>query len=187
MPDFGAILRKARQVANNGGNAGNSGNGLENGKSNNTLTVPVSVPTAKMDLGTVGTDQSDVPTVPMGNERMGTRASYVFHDIYQILSQTVPTVPTGPTEKHDFCRNTDVEAFRRAALRNSPALFEPQADPNRCHICGERETADAPFIAVLTAKPGTHHWLHADCHPEHVRRLDARVEAALADDEPAPF
>ncbi len=79
------------------------------------------------------------------------------------------------------------DAVRRAELRNSPALFEPQADPNRCHICGERETADAPFIAVLTAKPGTHHWLHADCHPEHVRRLDARVEAALADDEPAPF
>lgn len=79
------------------------------------------------------------------------------------------------------------DAIRCADLRNSLTLYEPQADPNRCHFCGERETPAAPFIAVLTAKPGAHHWLHADCHPEHVRRLDARVEAALADDEPAPF
>ena len=57
------------------------------------------------------------------------------------------------------------------ALHN---LCEPQADPNRCHVCGEREAADRLFIAVLTDRPGAHHWLHAACHPEHSRRCAER-------------
>lgn len=69
-----------------------------------------------------------------------------------------------------------------AMLRNDPALYEPQADPNRCHVCGERETADSPFVAVLTPLPEHRHWLHRACHPEHVARMAAKAEVALASD-----
>ena len=53
-------------------------------------------------------------------------------------------------------------------------VHQPQADPNRCHVCGERENVEAPFIAVLTEVPEAHHWLHAGCHDEHIRRCAER-------------
>ncbi len=133
MPDFGAILRKARERAKNAGAGGAGG----------------------------ATNEKPLQFKDNREPHPG---------------------PTGPTKKHDFRKNADVEAFRRAALRNSLDLYEPQLDLTRCYICGGQEEQGRLFIAVLTAKPGAHHWMHSDCHPEHVRRLDARVEATLADD-----
>ncbi len=72
-------------------------------------------------------------------------------------------------------------ALVRADLRNSPTLFIRQEDLNRCHVCGERESPDLPFIAVLSAVQDQPHWMHVACHAEHVRRLDARVGAMLPD------
>jgi len=187
MLDFGAILRKARERAKNAGAGGAGGATNEKPLQFKDNREPHPGPTVETMLGPVGPAPVHGPTGPTADYKVGPVRPTENSVRPQCVSNTGPTGPTGPTEKHDFRRNVDVEAFRVAALRNSPALFEPQADPNRCHICGERETADAPFIAVLTAKPGARHWLHADCHPEHVRRLDARAEAALADDEPAPF
>ncbi len=86
------------------------------------------------------------------------------------ISKTCPPhEPTKPTK-----------AILAADLRNSSELFIPQADPNRCHVCGERERPDQPFIAVLSAKREHRHWLHVECHAEHVRRMEARVEALIA-------
>ncbi len=189
MPDFAAILRKAWEHSKNAGDGGATGDA---GKSDaeisgladphtvtipEDLVVPVVTPTAlnRVPVTTVTTDRAGV--VPGGGIKLVDRK--------QRLSSPVTSGTTVTIEKHDFCKNAD--AVRRADLRNSPALFEPQLDLNRCYICGGQEEQGRLFIAVLTAKPGAPHWLHADCHEEHVRRLDTRVEAALADDEPAPF
>jgi len=67
-----------------------------------------------------------------------------------------------------------------AVLRNDPALYELQADPNRCHFCGKREAPEDLFIAVLTPLPDHRHWLHRACHPEHVARMAAKAEAMAA-------
>lgn len=81
--------------------------------------------------------------------------------------------PTKPTK-----------ALKAADLRNSLALYIPQLDSNRCHVCGGREGPDFPFIPVLSAKPECPHWIHEACHAEYVRLIDARVEAVLADADP---
>ena len=99
----------------------------------------------------------------------------------EVFRQKKPPSGSGPISKmrppHEPTKPT--KAFLAADLRNSSALFTPQADSNRCHVCGERESMDEPFLAVLSAKPEHPHWLHVACHAEHARRIDARVEAAL--------
>jgi hypothetical protein len=65
-------------------------------------------------------------------------------------------------------------------LRNDPRLTEPQTDPSRCHVCGERDAPHRPFIPVLTPSLGAHHWLHRDCLIKHRRRIAEKVEAMMA-------
>lgn len=113
-----------------------------------------------MQLGTLGTHDPVVPTVPTTQDIVGTDLLTEIYKPKQRVSSAVPTVPTVPTQKDDFRSFSDPTA--------------PQADPNRCHVCGEREMADRLFIAVLTDRPGAHHWLHADCHDEHMRRCAER-------------
>ncbi len=85
---------------------------------------------------------------------------------------------TGP-EAH-----RDAAAITRALVRNSPALYVPQADPYRCHVCGDRETPDRPLVPVINAEtmtgPDRHHWLHRACHDEHIRCQLEAVEAVMA-------
>ncbi len=156
-------------------------------------------------VGSVGSQGSPVPAIePLASVGFAGASSAPFSEVechatpsvgsvgnegrgfQPIKSASIAETPL-PQHPPKLTEGQPADAVRRAELRNSPALFEPQLDLTRCYICGGQEEQGRLFIAVLTAKPGAHHWLHADCHPEHVRRLDARAEAALADDEPAPF
>ena len=110
-----------------------------------------------------------------------------------IDSPNTPTVSTDKTDRRAFVgfvgtsgRNIQeknrpnqeptklTEGVSNFEAGDNYQVYEPQADPNRCHVCGERETVDLLFIAVLTSELGTHHWLHHDCHDEHIRRCAAR-------------
>jgi hypothetical protein len=96
---------------------------------------------------------------------------------YQRFEEGGTSGTGGTTEKSSLQKNPD---HRGTDLRNSLALYVPQVDPYRCHVCAGRETSDRPLIPVLSAKPDHPHWLHRACHDEHVRRIDERVALALA-------
>ena len=55
---------------------------------------------------------------------------------------------------------------------------EPQIDTFRCFVCHLHDTAEKPLVPVLSGIPAhPHHWLHADCWPEHARRCQQAREA----------
>ena len=172
MPDFGSILQNAQEQAKSGGYGGYSGYDLKKAIVSSGLADALAVTTAITPLVTVvtkstsgGVSVEGVTSVTTAELYMVTPAAFKKR---QRLQQLKPNVTTVTTENHDFGENS---AVRLADLRNSMTIYEPQADPNRCHVCGERETAEALFIAVLTSRPGSHHWLHAgSCHDEHMRR-----------------
>ena len=120
-------------------------------------------------------------------ESLQTRSkSEVFQQKKPLAGQDVspktypPQQPTKPTKA---CFGAD--------LRNSLALYVPQIDLYRCHVCSEPETPDRPLVPVLnpavkSSDSHAHHWVHhvGACHDEHIRRIAERVEVALADAPP---
>ena len=85
-----------------------------------------------------------------------------------ISENPLPNPPSKPSK-----------AFRRAILRNEPAVYVEQLHLNRCIVCGALDGSADPLVPVLTAKPGRHHWVHRVCLAEHSRQILDRVEAVL--------
>ncbi len=173
MPDFGAILRKARDHAISAGAAGATGATVEKPLQIKGNREAQPGPSVKTMLGPVGPAPVGGPSGPGADYEVGPGSCRENHPQFEGLGEPGPTGPSGPSEKQSVCENHE-----RSASRFTP--FEPQADPNRCHVCGESEAAGRLFIAVLTSTPGAHHWLHPECHAEHRRRCtEARIAAAV--------
>lgn len=72
-------------------------------------------------------------------------------------------------------------AVTRAKLGNAADLAEVQANPTRCHACGDVLDDTRPVVAVMTGRPRSHLWLHArNCHDAHSRRSAERIDALMA-------
>ncbi len=178
MPDFGAILRKARDHANSAGATGATGATREKPLQIKGQEIDRRGPSVETMPGPLGPAPVIGPNGPGADYEVGPGSCRENHPQFEGLSEPGPGGPNGPSEKQSACENHERSASRFTS-------FEPQADPNRCHVCGESEAAGRLFIAVLTSTPGTHHWLHPECHAEHRRRCaEARIAAAVPNDIP---
>ena len=72
-------------------------------------------------------------------------------------------------------------AITRAKLRNAADLAEVQANPARCHFCGDVLDDTGPVVAVMTGRPRAVLWLHSGaCHVAHSCRSADRVDDLMA-------
>lgn len=181
MVDFVAALTTAKLEASAfAGNGGSIGNGSEKARFHNDVEVLTPVATTETAVATLATLSGDVAIVARVDMAMATPEDQGKSERLQCVMIDVVTVASVSTKKRQVCENHRTDRARHADLRNSMTVYEPQADTNRCAVCGERETAEALLVAVLTSRPGTHHWLHAgSCHDEHMRATRHFVKSEL--------
>ena len=193
MTDFGAALARARQkVAAAAGTTGNSGNIAEIASQVSILAGRPPVAGAPETLATVATGGSDsapdVATVSTWTHSGSTDGSSENSQPNQRLRSDVASVSTVSSPKSKRQETPQLDILCLARIRNSMAVYEPQASPSRCHVCGGPELPEAPFIAVLNPAvrredSTAHHWVHSRCHDAHVRRIVERAVALLRADK----
>ncbi len=121
MPDFGAILRKAREGAVLTGAAGATGAGSKLLRQNRGAERLESGPGSSAHPGPPGPQPETGPGGPALDLSPGPALLSNWRDIKQPLSAAGPAGPGGPIEKQGVCESGGSSTFRRVTLSCSGA------------------------------------------------------------------